>query len=307
MAQIDDRVPVILTASHFSARVTAERCRRAENGGAAAIMLMPPYHGATIRVADDAIRGYFETVAAATDLPIVIQDSPVAGTPLSVALLRSLAETVPTIAYFKLETPDATVKLGALLDGDPPGILGPFDGEEGINLVPDLDAGATGTMPSAMIPDVLGEVVRMYLAGERESARAALRTLVAAGPLREPPVRPPRDEGAHARRRHHRVGGDESAAAATQPTHPERPHRVRPTDGSAHPAVGGRLTEAAAPALRYQFWTEPSRRWSCCGFQWPATAASSFDSSTSTPRPGASERISRGPSTVAWTGNISRS
>jgi 2-keto-3-deoxy-L-arabinonate dehydratase len=172
MAHIDDRAPVILTASHFSARVTAERCRRAESGGAAAIMLMPPYHGATIRVGDDAIRGYFETVAAATDLPIVIQDSPVAGTPLSVSLLRSLAETVPTIAYFKLETPDATVKLRALLDGDPPGIVGPFDGEEGINLVPDLEAGATGTMPSAMIPDVLGEVVRMYLAGERAAARA---------------------------------------------------------------------------------------------------------------------------------------
>ena len=111
MEHITGRVPVIYTASHFSARVTADRCRRAEAGGASAIMLMPPYHGATIRVGDDAIRAYFATVAAATELPIIIQDSPVSGTPLSVDLLASLAETIPTIAYFKLETLDATVKI----------------------------------------------------------------------------------------------------------------------------------------------------------------------------------------------------
>jgi 4-hydroxy-tetrahydrodipicolinate synthase len=172
MEHIGGRVPVILTASHFSARVTAERCRRAEAGGASAVMLMPPYHGATIRVGDDAIRGYFATVAAATSLPIIIQDSPVSGTPLSVDLLADLADTIPTIAYFKLETLDATVKLRALLEGGGRGILGPFDGEEGVNLAPDLDAGATGTMPSAMIPDVLGRVVRTHLAGERGTARA---------------------------------------------------------------------------------------------------------------------------------------
>ena len=172
MEHIAGRVPVILTASHFSARVTAERCRRAEAGGASAVMLMPPYHGATIRVGEDAIRGYFATVAAATDLPIIIQDSPVSGTPLSVDLSATLAETIPTVAYFKLETLDATVKLRALLDAGGQGILGPFDGEEGVNLAPDLDAGATGTMPSAMIPDVLGEVVRLHHGGERGAARA---------------------------------------------------------------------------------------------------------------------------------------
>ena len=83
----------------------------------------------------------------------------------------SLAETIPTVAYFKLETFDATFKLRALVAAAGPGFLGPFDGEEGVNLVPDLDAGATGTMPSAMLRDVLGEVVRLHVGGEREAAR----------------------------------------------------------------------------------------------------------------------------------------
>ena len=39
-----------------------------------------------------------------------------------------------------------------------------------ITLIPDLDAGATGTMPSAILPDVLHRVVADYLAGDRAAA-----------------------------------------------------------------------------------------------------------------------------------------
>ena len=51
-------------------------------------------------------------------------------------------------------------------------IDGPFDGEEGITLMPDLDAGATGTMPSGLIPDILRQVVDDYHAGRRAEAIA---------------------------------------------------------------------------------------------------------------------------------------
>jgi hypothetical protein len=47
---------------------------------------------------------------------------------------------------------------------------GPFDGEESVTLIPDLDAGATGTMSSATVPGELGQVVRRYLAGDRAGA-----------------------------------------------------------------------------------------------------------------------------------------
>jgi dihydrodipicolinate synthase/N-acetylneuraminate lyase len=44
------RVPVIVTCSHFSTRITVERAKVAASAGAA--MLMPPYHGATLRTDD---------------------------------------------------------------------------------------------------------------------------------------------------------------------------------------------------------------------------------------------------------------
>jgi dihydrodipicolinate synthase/N-acetylneuraminate lyase len=166
------RVPVIVTASHFSTRITAERCRRAAAAGASAIMLMPPYHGATIRPGDQGIRAYFEEVAESTDLPIIIQDSPVSGTHLSVDTPHHLTETVPSISYLKLETADATSKLLDVMALGRIGVLGPFDGEEGVNVMPDLDVGITGAMTSAMIPDIIGTIVRLYRSGDRPAARA---------------------------------------------------------------------------------------------------------------------------------------
>ena len=52
-------------------------------------------------------------------------------------------------------------------------IAGPFDGEESITLMADLDAGATGTMPSALLPDLIKPVVEHHRAGRRMEAAAA--------------------------------------------------------------------------------------------------------------------------------------
>ena len=48
------------------------------------VMVMPPYHGATFRVSENGIFEFFRVVSDAIDIPVMIQDAPVAGTPLSV-------------------------------------------------------------------------------------------------------------------------------------------------------------------------------------------------------------------------------
>ena len=166
------RVPVIVTTSHFSTKIAAERSRRAQAAGAAMVMLMPPYHGATLRADESAIFDFFRAVADAIDIPIMIQDAPISGTNLSAQFLARLAAEIPQIKYLKVEVPGAASKLRELirLAGDT--IDGPFDGEESITLIPDLDAGATGTMPSALIPDVLRQIVEQYRNGKRDEAVA---------------------------------------------------------------------------------------------------------------------------------------
>jgi dihydrodipicolinate synthase/N-acetylneuraminate lyase len=178
LSHVAGRVPVIVTCSHFSTRIAVERARKARAAGAAMLMLMPPYHGATLRAEEGAILEHFARVAEAGGVPLMVQDAPLSGVALSVAFLVRLAREVPQVRYFKIEVPNAAAKLRALIEAGGEAIAGPFDGEESITLMADLDAGATGTMPSALLPELIRPVVSEHLAGCRaDAARTYARIL----------------------------------------------------------------------------------------------------------------------------------
>jgi 2-keto-3-deoxy-L-arabinonate dehydratase len=172
LEHVAGRVPVIVTTTHFGTRVCAERCRRAQDLGAAMVMVMPPYHGATIRVGEPLIHEFFARVSDAIDIPIMIQDAPVAGTPMSAAFLARMARGIEHVAYFKIETAGAASKLRELIALGGDSVEGPWDGEEGITLLPDLDAGATGCMSGGGYPDGLRRIVDAHAAGRRDEAIA---------------------------------------------------------------------------------------------------------------------------------------
>lgn len=166
------RVPVIVTTSHYSQKVAAERSRRAQQAGAAAVMLMPPYHGATIRADEPHVFDFFQFVADAIEVPIMIQDAPVSGVTLSAAALARLAREIERVQYAKIEVPGAAAKLREVIAQAGDALPGPFDGEEAVTLLPDLDAGAIGTMPSALQPDLLRPIIQSYKSGDRTKAMA---------------------------------------------------------------------------------------------------------------------------------------
>src|SRR5206468_6868314 len=106
-------------------------------------------------------------------IPILIQDAPVSGTPLSAAFLARMAREIEQVSYFKIETAGAATKLRELIALGGDAIEGPWDGEEAITLLPDLDAGATGSMTGGAYPDGIRSIVDAYAAGRREEAVAA--------------------------------------------------------------------------------------------------------------------------------------
>jgi len=173
LAHVAGRVPVIVTCSHFSTRIAAARARSAASAGAAMLMMMPPYHGTGLRADEAGIIAHFAQVAEAAGIPIMVQDAPLSGVSLSVALLVRLAREIPSVSYFKIEVPGAAAKLRGLIEAGGDAIAGPFDGEESITLMADLDAGATGTMPSALLPDLIKPVLEFHRAGKRKEAAAA--------------------------------------------------------------------------------------------------------------------------------------
>lgn len=173
LTHVAGRVPVIVTTTHTSTRVCAERSRRAQDAGAAMVMIMPPYHGATIRLPESRIFEFFQTVSDTITIPIMIQDAPVAGTPLSAPFLARMAREIANVSYFKIEVPQAAAKLREVIALGGDAIIGPWDGEEAITLLADLDAGATGAMTGGGYPDGVRQITDPYFAGDRDTAVAA--------------------------------------------------------------------------------------------------------------------------------------
>ena len=173
LSYVAGRSPIIVTCSHFSTQIAIDRGRKATAAGASILMLMPPYHGAGVRADENGMFEHFARVAEATSIPIMIQDAPLSGVHLSVPFLVRLAREIPLVRYFKIEVPGAATKLRNLRQAGGTAIEGPFDGEESITLMADLDAGATGTMPSALLPDLIKPVLVHYRAGRHPDAAAA--------------------------------------------------------------------------------------------------------------------------------------
>lgn len=179
LEHVAGRVPVIVTISHYATPIVVERARLARDLGAAMVMIMPPYHGALLKGTAEQTYEQFAEVSK-VGLPIMIQDAPLSGVDLPVPLLVRMAREIEQVKLFKIECPRAAAKLRALIEAGGDAIEGPFDGEEAITLLADLDAGATGTMTSAMIPDQIKPVLTHWAAGDRAAATAAYARILPA-------------------------------------------------------------------------------------------------------------------------------
>ncbi|HSV44421.1 MAG TPA: dihydrodipicolinate synthase family protein [Ramlibacter sp.] len=173
LRHVGGRVPVIVTTTHYGTKVCIERSLRAQELGAAMVMVMPPYHGATLRVGEEGIVEFYSRLSQSLAIPIMVQDAPVSGTPLSAALLARIARETANVRYFKIETAGASSKLRELIRLGGDAIEGPWDGEEAITLLPDLEAGATGAMTGGAYPDGIRAIMDAWQAGRREEAIAA--------------------------------------------------------------------------------------------------------------------------------------
>jgi len=166
------RVPMIVTISHYATQIAVERARFAKSLGADIVMMMAPYHGALLKGTPEQT---FEQFAAVGEvgIPIMVQDAPLSGVDLPVPLLVRMAREIEEVRLFKIECARAANKIRALIAEGGDTIEGPFDGEEGITLLADLDAGATGSMTSGMIVDQIKPVLTKYHAGDIASATEA--------------------------------------------------------------------------------------------------------------------------------------
>lgn len=172
LEHVAGRAPMIVTISHYATQIVVERARFAKELGADIVMMMPPYHGALLKGTPQQT---YEQIRAVGEvgIPIMLQDAPLSGVDLPVPLLVKMAEEIQQLRLFKIECPRAADKIRELIALGGAAIEAPFDGEEAITLLADLDAGATGTMTSGMIVDQIKPVVIQHQAGRTDAATAA--------------------------------------------------------------------------------------------------------------------------------------
>jgi 4-hydroxy-tetrahydrodipicolinate synthase len=166
------RVPVVVNTGAPANDLAARNSRQAREWGAAAVMATPPGAGFSA----EEIVGYYEAIADAAELPVVIQDVNTA--PVPAPLIRAIAERVERVRYAKVESSPqpSQILAAARAGGELVAIIG---GAAGQFLMEELRRGSIGTMPWPSLPGPFVKVWNAWQAGDPVGARTLFETRVA--------------------------------------------------------------------------------------------------------------------------------
>jgi len=171
-ALVDGRLPLIVGASNPDDAACVALGEAAMALGAAGLMISPKPG----LVGDDAVFGYFESLAKALgpDAPICVQDYPPAsGVRVSVEGLVRLFRELPSLQMVKLEDNPGLDKLTRLLRGlqdlsaPRPAVL---VGNNALFTELEFARGADGVMTGFAFPEMLLKMFALHRAGETDAA-----------------------------------------------------------------------------------------------------------------------------------------
>ncbi len=164
--QVGGRVPLVVSSGHTGTDAAVESSKEAEDLGADALMILPPYY---MKTGADGILTYFEAISNAINIPIMVQDAPLmTQVPLPPALLAKMAREIEHVEYVKVEAPPTAPKITAILESGGDAIL--FGGLNGQFLIEEYHRGSRGVMPNCdMIPEYV-EIWNLLEAGKQKEA-----------------------------------------------------------------------------------------------------------------------------------------
>jgi N-acetylneuraminate lyase/4-hydroxy-tetrahydrodipicolinate synthase len=167
--QARGRVPVTpgIGTSHPAHSIFLARKARAL--GCAAVVVAPPYF---YRISDEMVEKYYETIADATDIPIILYNIPLFTQPLHYDVVKRLSRR-PNVVGLK-ESSGSMVDLVHFMDkvrlaGEEMAFM---SGREDI-FFPALMMGASGCMVAmaGILPEVMTGIYRAWKAGDHHRAR----------------------------------------------------------------------------------------------------------------------------------------
>lgn len=161
---------VIGSVGAESTKQAVEFAEQAQSAGCDAVMAIPP---TTTALPDAAVEAYFQSLADAVDLPIIVQDaSAYVGRAIPLAVQVALLEQYgPEKILFKPEAAPIGPNLSALRDATG-GRARILEGSGGILLVDSFRRGIAGTMPGM---ELLDGIAALWKALERGDDEAVYR------------------------------------------------------------------------------------------------------------------------------------
>ncbi len=163
------RGPVVISVGAESTAIAVELSRAAAAAGASAVMAAPPLLGA---ISTDELRRYLEAIAAASGVPVILQDaSAYVGEPIAADVQATLVrEFGAHQLLLKPEAPPLGPTISAISKLSD-GTARIFDGSGGLALMDTYLRGIVGTMPG---PDLIWAVRALWDALEAGDHTKAL-------------------------------------------------------------------------------------------------------------------------------------
>jgi len=164
--RVNGRVPLVVSSGHTGTDAAVRMSREAEDLGASALMVLPPY---LLRPDADGLLFYFDAIGKAVRIPIMVQDAPLlTQVAMPASLLARMGREIENVKLVKVEAPPTTAKITALAQAG--GNLEIFGGLNGQFLIEEFERGAVGTMPNNDIPFLYADVWKKLLAGDKAGA-----------------------------------------------------------------------------------------------------------------------------------------
>ncbi|MGV9314185.1 dihydrodipicolinate synthase family protein [Streptomyces sp. NPDC003691] len=169
------RVPTLVGISHWSTEGAVRRARAAARHGATALMVLPQVYW---QLTEAELEKHFATVAAATDLPVMLYNNPgTSGVDLTPDRVVALARRIPTLTMVKESSGDIARfrAIRELSDGT----LSVYNGSNPVALDA-FRSGAAGwcTAAPCLVPRACLDLYDAAVRGDDERADAVLAELL---------------------------------------------------------------------------------------------------------------------------------
>ena len=165
--EVNGRVPLVVSSGHTGTDMAVRAGKEAQDQGAGALMVLPPYY---MKTDADGLMRYFGAISDAVSIPIMAQDAPLmTQVAMPPALLARMGREIEHVRYVKVEAPPTAPKVTAVRKAAGESLV-LFGGLNGQFLIEELMRGARGTMPGS---DLIPEFVEMWdrmEAGDRDGA-----------------------------------------------------------------------------------------------------------------------------------------